>query len=231
MVDPTRPDHPAPEPVPDAAVSRLIDALTAPGTPDELSAEQAHVAAFLAARDGRRGDLTRRSRRRLRMVLAGGVAALAVTGTAAALTGSLPVPASPQPVRSSRPTAAAPAPTAPIAPQSPTAPGPGSPGALTSTPSVSAGATPSVSASSTGSTSPPTPTASPEGPRTGPGTALRQHVPHPAPAALRHLGRDSARGTLHVGSGGYSALVGAAGRPAAIPAYCASILPPPDPKQ
>src|SRR5512138_1499353 len=100
MDDQTRPDQDG-RPV-DASVQRVVDALTAPATPDELAREQAYVSAFLAARRGevvvpvvplqrpRTPHRHRAGHRRSRLVVAGAAAALAVTGTAAALTGTVP---------------------------------------------------------------------------------------------------------------------------------------------
>ena len=71
-----------------------------------------------------------------------------------------------------------------------------------------------------------TPTASGPGSGAGVGRPSPSPTPESATPALRKFCRKYAHGTLRVGSGGYRALVAAAGSPEAIPAYCASIVPP-----
>src|SRR4051794_35929351 len=130
MADPTRPLTPAPDdswPAPDdAAVRRLVEALTADATPEELSDEARYIAAFTtltapaepaaphpaAPPRGGLGAGPRTpppspplpprperaappARRRGRLVLVPAAAALAVPGTAAAVTGTMGWPTAP----------------------------------------------------------------------------------------------------------------------------------------
>src|SRR5690242_14937165 len=96
MADPTRPATPAPDdswPAPDdAAVRRIVEALTAEATPEELGDEARYVAAFeaLTQTSATLAPDAARARRHVRVVLVAAVAAaLAVTGTAAAVTGTI----------------------------------------------------------------------------------------------------------------------------------------------
>src|SRR3954454_9005681 len=108
------------DPMPsDAAERALTDALTAPATPAELASEAEYVEAFLALRTPLHDQIfaapavvPARSvaaspvalrRRRLRMALAGGLAAVAVTGTAAALSTTLTKGTPEQPSQSAGP--------------------------------------------------------------------------------------------------------------------------------
>lgn len=91
---------PGPE---DRGLAALLDAVTAPGSPQELSGERAAVAGFVALRRGAEQVATPTKRSRVRgpslaraatMKVAAAVAVLTVGGTAvAAETGSLPSPA------------------------------------------------------------------------------------------------------------------------------------------
>src|SRR5437879_60981 len=99
MVDPTPPD---------AAERALTDALTAPATSAELAREAEYVQAFTARHASLQQSSPQQAalreevfaspvtrpvparRRRLRIALAGGLAAVAITGTAAALSTTLP---------------------------------------------------------------------------------------------------------------------------------------------
>jgi hypothetical protein len=236
MADPTH-SRPPPGPAPEAAVRRLVDALTTPGTAEELQDERAYVAAFLAsgearnaagrptAGDGAGGRRTWRGRRTVRIALNGGIAALAVTGTAAAVTGAVAGMRPSQPARTSQPSDAPSTPARPpgtgVHATSPQAPSPSSAAATTATPP-----------SPRRSTSSPTPTASGPGSGSGTGSGTANGRPstapaaHPATQALVNFCRRFTDGRLPVRSGGYRALAEAAGSPTAIPAYCASIAPP-----
>src|SRR3954465_11364330 len=98
MADPTRPLTPAADdswPAPDdAAVRRLVEALTADATPEELSDEARYIAAFTT--------LTAPAEPEAAPARPGGPlvrgpppAALAVPGTAAAVTGTMGWPTAP----------------------------------------------------------------------------------------------------------------------------------------
>ena len=76
MADPTR--HPTPVPDDAAAVRQIIDALTAPATPEELADEARYLAMFTALAAPPPAPAHRRLRGRF--VLAGAAAALAVRG-------------------------------------------------------------------------------------------------------------------------------------------------------
>src|SRR5919199_2073943 len=90
MVDRPRPEQPD-DAAQDAALRMLVDALTGPGTPQELAREHAYLEAFRAlSMSATAATMAARRRRRLRLAAAGGVAALALTGTAAAITGTYP---------------------------------------------------------------------------------------------------------------------------------------------
>jgi hypothetical protein len=236
MADTTRTDRPAEEPARDAAVEGLVDALTAPGTPEELAVEEAYVAAFLAARNGRDGTTGgrgRRARPRLRIALVGGVAAFAVTGTAAALTGSLSATGGTEPAQPSRPVV-----TPTIASirhgTEVDAPPPWTP--ARSSPS-SAGATTTPAQAPTGSSAQPAPSPPRPGPAVGTGKGDRRGTgtgrPSPAPtpqaaaSAFVNFCRQFGEGRLPVESAAYRALAAAAGSAHAIPVYCASLGSPP----
>jgi hypothetical protein len=234
MADPTRPDPPALEPARTAALGRLVDALTAPGTPEELAEEEAYVAAFVAAIDGRdaaarlpgedRGRRrNRRGRRVLRIALPAGVAALAVTSTAAALTGSFPGSGPPQPTRSPR-HVETPTTTAHHAGRTPPSPSSASPSPAGRASSPSPGTPTTMPPSRARPTS--VSAVPPSSPSESSDTARTQPTPHPATPALVNLCRQLAGGQLRAGTGGYRALLAAAGTVEAIPAYCASITPP-----
>src|SRR3954452_10415370 len=98
MAGPTRPLTPAPDdswPAPDdAAVRRLVEALTADATPEELSDEARYIAAFTTL-TAPAEPAAAPGRRRGRLVLVAAAAALAVTGTAAAGTGAMGLPPRP----------------------------------------------------------------------------------------------------------------------------------------
>jgi hypothetical protein len=231
MADTTRPDRSAAEPAPDAAVEQLVDALTAPGTPEELGVEEAYVAAFLAVRDRRDGWTGGRGRtkRRVRIALVGGVAALAVTGTAAALTGSLPGTRATEPAQPSRPVTTPTDSTRSGAEVHASAPW--APMASSSLSSARATTTPAEAPTRSG----PLPGRTPpgRGPAVGTGTVNGRGTeaarPSPAPTpqagtlALVNFCRQFADGHLPVESAGYRALVAAAGSAHTIPAYCASL--------
>src|SRR3954469_6972521 len=84
MADPTRPLTPAPDdswPAPDdAAVRRLVEALTADAPPEELSDEARYIAAFTTL-TAPAEPAAAPGRRRGRLVLVAAAAALAATGT------------------------------------------------------------------------------------------------------------------------------------------------------
>src|SRR5215212_1377620 len=101
MVDRPRPGQPEDDASHEAALRMLVDALTGPGTPQELAREHAYLESFRAHSASATAAAARR-RRRMRLGAAGGVAALALTGTAAALTGTYPG-AGPTPSTSSVP--------------------------------------------------------------------------------------------------------------------------------
>jgi hypothetical protein len=237
MADPTRPDSPALEPARTAALGRLVDALTAPGTPEELAEEEAYVAAFVAATDGRDAARrnpaedpgrrrNRRGRRVLRIALPVGIAALAVTSTAAALTGSFPRSHPPQPTWSARHVVTS---TETAHPAGRTSPSPSSarplPAGTAGSPSSGTPTTMPPSRARATSVSP-VPPSSPSEPGD---TDRTQPTPHSATPALVNLCRQFAGGQLRMGTGGYRALLAAAGTVEAIPAYCASITPPGSP--
>jgi hypothetical protein len=238
MADTTGTDRPAAEPAPDAAVEALVDALTAPGTPEELAVEEAYVAAFLAARNGRDGTTGgrgRRARRRLRIALVGGVAAFAVTGTAAALTGSLSATRAGDrtrpPLSAGLDTDHRLDPTRNGSPRTPAMDAgrssPSSAGSMTTTPAQAA----------TRSSPQPAPSPRSRGPAVGAGkgngrgTRTGRPAPGPTPqvaaSALVNFCRQFGEGKLPVESAGYRALAAAAGSAHAIPVYCASLGSPP----
>jgi hypothetical protein len=220
MVDPTRPATPAPDdswPVPDdAAVRRLVEALTADAAPEELADEARYVAAFEALRAPSGSTRPVRRGRRGRLVMVGAVAALAVSGTAAAVTGTIgrtPAPSHKPPSSTSLP-APVPAPHVPVAgtttsqlplPSAPTSPRP------TTEPSRTTTST-HPSPSSTRST------------RRSPSPRPSASAQPPPPPALRAYCRAYLEGKVEAGSTRYRVLVEAAGSADRIAAYCTALV-------
>jgi hypothetical protein len=229
MVDRPRPGDPAGEPS-EAALRMLVDALTAPGTPHELSRESAYLEAFRALSTGATARISAaRRRRRLRLAAAGGVAALALTGTAAALTGTYPG-ATPAPGTRSQP---APAPTAsgtpgssrtgaPVPATPMTATGTGGTGTRSATPTPTASPPATLPGSPRGSVpakpSATTPPASPS-PKASPTTGALPPVP-----VLRNYCKQYQRGKVPEGSRRWQVLALAAGAPERIAAFCEELL-------
>ncbi|HYJ74393.1 MAG TPA: hypothetical protein VEV65_02290 [Kineosporiaceae bacterium] len=224
MVDPTRPATPAPDdswPAPDdVAVRRLVEALTADATREELADEARYVAAFEAlgvpsgsTRTIRRGPRGRRGR----LVMVGAVAALAVSGTAAAVTGTIgrtPAPSHRPPSSTSLPTVASERPvpargtttSQPPLPIAPASPRPTSEPSRTTTSSIGPSAS---STRSTGRAPSPHPSAS----------------AHPPPTpALRAFCRAYLQGEVEEGSTRYRVLVEAAGGADRVTAYCTALV-------
>ena len=218
MADQTRDPTPAPQepwPAPDdAAVRQIVDALTAPATPEELADEAHYLAAFTALATAPSGPSRRR--RRGRLVMAGAAAALAVTGTAAAVTGTISrttTPATRTPL-----TTSAPAPTK-SAPTGSSVPGTTSSLDRSEQPTRTPASTTSPPAASPTATSRSTPSASGT-PR--PSSSGKQ-TPTPA---LREACRAYLRGKLKEDSRKYRALVDAAGGATRVQAYCEALAAP-----
>jgi hypothetical protein len=247
-------DHPRPGPpddaARDAALRMLVDALTAPGTPEELAGEHTYLQAFRTLSMSAKAAAAARRRRRLRLAAVGGFAALAVTSTAAAITGTYPG-AQPDPSRQSMPlhqstassapragtTAPQPgggrAPTAPVAPTTgggtDAPPASASPSASESvhvpgSPAGSANPTPVVSGA------PVTPSASPNA-STTPSPVFS---PSPTPSAGQEASPDAQtltaycvqylNGKVKKGSRRWHVLVLAAGAEGKVRSYCQGLV-------
>lgn len=250
------------EPTPTNAAERaLTDALTAPATPAELAREAEYVQAFMATRaplhdrifaapagvaaPAREAPAVPLRRRRLRIALAGGLAAVAVTGTAAALSTTLSRSDAPQPSQSA----------GPLPPGSTTgarSSGTGTPGQASATggvilpgttpgttPGTSPGTTPGSTGTNGGPTSAPgvlppgTPSASHGPVTTGSTPAPTSSTPSPGPSnstraapigELRASCKAFVAGKLKPGSHRYDVLVAAAGGIDEVPDYCAALL-------
>jgi hypothetical protein len=224
MTDPTHSSTPAPD---DDAVRQIVDALTAPATPEELADEPRYVTMFTALA----APPPAPSRRRLRgrFVLAGAAAALAVTGTAAAVTGMIGRTTTPS---ERPPTTSAPPPKTSVPPAS----------RVSSTPpSVHSSADPAGTPTPMGrpTTSPPAapvPSATPGGSATSPSTPSRSLQPSPSPtptpssekhppvSALRASCGAYLEGELEEDGKKYRELVEAAGGADHVREYCEALV-------
>jgi hypothetical protein len=231
MADPARHPTPAPDdpwPAPDdAAVRQIVEALTAPATPEELADEARYLAAFTAR--GAPPPAPSGRRIRGRFVLAGAAAALAVTGTAAAVTGTIG--------RTTTPPETPPTTSAPP-PKTSAPPGGGGP---STPPSVHASTDPGRRSTTTGrpTTPPPAapvPSARPSHSATGPSAPSRAVKPNPSPtpspsskkhppeSALRAYCRSYLEGKLKEDSKRYRELVDAAGGADHVREYCEAVV-------
>jgi hypothetical protein len=227
----------------------FVDALTGPGTPQELAREHTYLEAFRALSMSAKADAAVRRRRRLRLAAVGGFAALAVTGTAAALTGTYPgaqpdpsgqsLPLRQSTASSSRPgtttaqpgggrtTSAPVAPTtgggtdAPLASPLPL-PLPSVSASASGSPSGSAEPTPTVSASPT--VPPVSPNASPvPSPKPSPTPSTGQDV-LPDPGTLVAYCQQYLHGKVKKGSLRWQVLVLAAGAESKVRSYCEDLV-------
>jgi hypothetical protein len=209
MTDPTR--HPTPTPD-DAAVRRIIDALTAPATAEELADEARYLAMFTAL--AAPPPAPERRRLRGRLVLAGAAAALAVTGTAAAVTGTInrtTTPAESPPMTSATPpnTSAPPVGLVPSTP--PAAPLP----SATAGRSAPTRSTPSAPGRSVKPRPTPTPSPSPKEHKLPPESALRAYCRSYLEGKLKGKLEDSKK---------YRELVEAAGGADHVREYCEALV-------
>jgi hypothetical protein len=222
MADPTRDPTPAPQdpwPAPDDAhVRQIVDALTAPATPEELADEARYLAAFTAVAAA--PSSPSRRRRRGRLVVAGAAAALAVTGTAAAVTGTIGRTTTPDartPATSSAPAPTTSAPTGSSIPSTASSVDRSNQPARTPASTNSPPATGPV-ATGPPATSPPTPSTS-----ATPTASSEKQLPTPA---LREACRAYLRGKLKEDSKRYRDLVEAAGGATRVRAYCETVATP-----